>query len=693
MNYYTASVGFANLTHSMAPFWTTANPDADAWGVESRNFIFGVGAQSRLSMLGIQGSWDPINIAFQNQNVTEYGIAEDYRVRYKVTVYWEGSEGKAQVIARGGGSSASDSARENYAFPPQTAAAYSPTTVQFANGDPFGEGVTRNFYKRTTEFGPVSVRGLKDHNCVVYANGPTDRFRNPIILVHDVQREVGSAGSNVWETVYAGVTHQNYTPFALYPTYVEAMKHAKALRYLQFEWAHKPEGNTSQSTGEAITGLNYPYTDSWIPEQERSWLSTYHDLPPAFGSSWGFAALNRPTHALFGRSLRAACEICSALGCDLWWNHPFHTTYVGNTPGEIKVREAYFQMFAETVNQHLAPGLKVYSEWGNETWNSGTTYIHGRRYAQNQSLKLTNSDGDLVLRDYSSAWSSNPPWWANTADNQNVGMFAYNAVAAAAISGHIRPLMPGREIVSVWAAQDGQGVIANWIRQASFALWETVPWVFDELDAYAVAPYRTPPVDNAAVENGTLTTAGAFDAVQGAGWLIPASDPSSKWATEVGGKPGFIRQKQFALDLVADPNPGLSFAMPDEQDKRRWNLSLIAYECGQHAIPNTNATKDFTRRLQYEPRYYDFYYRHYETLLSPGPAPMTTTRQPDGYFGSKSQFIANGEPLYDLVTDLSLIGPHGYANSGNFWGTQQFNGEIGAPRAQALRGLIRSNGQ
>ncbi|MGA0210081.1 MAG: hypothetical protein ACO3LZ_09210, partial [Candidatus Nanopelagicales bacterium] len=671
----------------MAPFVGDADVTSDGWKVGvTGNYLFGVGVQSRLSMLGIKGEWDPINIAFQNQYVTEYGVKDEYRVKYKVTVYWEGSEGRAQITQRV--RTGSDAAITNLFSPPQTSEAFSASTVQFANGDPFGEGLTRSFYKRTTEFGPVSVRELKDSNISIYANGSVDPFRNAIILVHDVQKEVGGVGSGVWETVYAGFTHENYTPFALYPTYVEAVSHLKTLRYLSFGWAHQAEDVISQSTDEDITGLNYPYNDSWHTADQNAAFSKYRDLPPTFGVSNGFGAINRPTHVLFGRSLRAAVEICSALGCDLWWNHPFHSTYVGNTPGAVKVREAYLQMFAETVNQHLAPGLKVYSEWGNETWNFSNPFYHGTRYAQNQGLKLANANGDLVLRDYTSEWASSPPWWANPSGNQNVAMFAYNAAASAAISAYLRPLMPGRDLVSVWGGQDSGGTLRYDIRSAAMALWATIPWVFDELDAYAVAPYRTPLVDNAAVEAGTLTTSAAFDAIQSDGWLLPASDTSSKWATEVSGKPGMVQQKQFVLDLDAPyANPAVadqSFKFPADEGKRRWNLRLLAYECGQHAVPNTDATKEFQRLLQYEPRYHNYYYRHYETLLSSGPAPMVTTRQADGYYGSTSQFIANGEPLYDMVCDLGIISAHG----GSFyWGTQQFNGEIGAPRASALRDL------
>jgi len=689
VNYYTSSVGFANLTHSMAPFWSDSNVNGDGWRVGSGatwNYLFGVNMQSRLSMLGIKGAWDPINVATPaTQNTpTEYGIAENYRVKYKVTVYWEGSEGRAQVTERI--RNGSDAAITNQFWPLQTSAAFSSATVQFANGDPFGEGVSRNFHRRTTEFGPVSVRGLRDSSLSVYANGSTDPFRNAIILVHDVQKEVGGVDSGVWETVYAGFTHENYTPFALYPTYVEAMRHLKTLRYLSFGWAHQAEWMISSSTGEDITGPNYPYNDNWWTPAENAAYSKYRDLPPTFGTAWGFGNLNRPTHVQFGRSLRAAVEICSALGCDLWWNHPFHSTYVGNTPGEVRVREAYLQMFAETINQHLAPGLKVYSEWGNETWNYEIPYVHGHRYARNQSLRLTNANGDPLLANR--RWvNDDSDWWANTSNNELVGLFAYNAAASAAISAYLRPLMPGRELVSVWAGQDARGELRYDIRSAAAALWATIPWVFDELDAYAVAPYRTPEFNNAAVEAGTLTTAEAFDAIEGAGWLLPASDSASQWANGRFGKPGMVQQKQFALDLdapyVTSAGNG-SFKLPADEGKRRWNLRLIAYECGQEALPSTNATKDFTRRLQYDPRYYDFYYRHYETMLSPGPAPMVTTRQADGYFGSESQFIANGEPLYDMACDLDPIGPHGRF----YWGTQQFNGETGAPRASALRQLV-----
>jgi hypothetical protein len=701
VEYWASSLAFANLTYSNRPFWSDSNINGDAWRIGSAataNYLIGATLQGRLSMLGIKGVWDPNTVSDPNPNNTEYGIVDNYRVKYKVTVYWEGGEGRAQITNNP--RTGSDAAIVNQHSPPQTSAAFSTATVQFTNGDPFGEGAARSFYKRTTEFGPVSVRSLKDHTVSVYANGATDPFRNAIILVHDVQKEVGGANSGVWETVYAGFTHENYTPFTLYPAYVDAMRHFKTLRYLAFQWAHGP-GNANGSVGgvaqqgmisvagENITGWQFPYTDTWLSAAERAEFSKYRDLPPTFGTAWGFGNLNRPTHAHFGRSLRAAVEICSALGCDLWWNHPFHSTYVGNTPGEVKLREAYFQLFAETVNQHLAPGLKVYSEWGNETWNDGTSpYYHGVRYAQNQALKLANANGDLVIRDYTSVVASNNTWWSNLSGQAFTGAFAYNAASSAKIASFLRPLMPGRELVAVWSSQDGGGGVRGEVHTSAFALWQTMPWVFDELDAYAVAPYRTPPVNNAAVEAGTLTITAAFDAIQSAGWLLPWNDPASRWYSTSGeyntnqGRPGWLEQKNLALDLVN------TYTTPGDSGKRRWNLRLIAYEAGQHAVPGTPATSEFQRKLQYEPRYYDFYYRYYEALTSPGPSPVVTARQADGYFGLKSQVTANAEPLYDMVCELTPIGHHRLNNSPFSWGLQQFNGELGAPKAEAVRQIV-----
>jgi hypothetical protein len=193
------------------------------------------------------------------------------------------------------------------------------------------------------------------------------------------------------------------------------------------------------------------------------------------------------------------------------------------------------------------------------------------------------------------------------------------------------------------------------------------------------------------VISGDLVAAGIFDEAESMGWLLPWSDPGSRWGSTViveswgttnYTRPGWNRHKLFALDALPQSE---GFVLPDDANKRRWNLRLIAYECGQHHMPSNSTAQEVIRRLQYEPRYYDFYYRHYETLFSPGPAPVLVERQPDGYFGLKSQVVQDAEPLFDLVCDLSPIGTH---IGQYYWGVQQFNGEQGTPRARALRDLV-----
>jgi hypothetical protein len=711
-NYFAGGVSFANLFHSMNLYngqdegfqgHLGTNRDADGWGNGTGGLLFMVNIHSRLSALGIRGAW----------NVNAFRLdGDDYRIRYKITVYWEGSQGKALVRERGLYGGAGDGASSFMPPYPQTWPAYSSQTVQFALGDPFGRSQSGNFYKRTTSFGPVSVRQLSDKQLQIYGNGSSDRFRNAVLLVHDVEREVGAPGSNVWESVYAGFTHENYTPFAMYPTFVDAMKHLRVMRFLGFGWAHTSE--MTVSTGDAISGVNYPYDGTF---------NTFRDLPPTYsaanGEELGFAAINRPTHSRFARSIRAAVEVCNALGADMWWNHPFQSTFVGNSDGPIQVRTAYLDTFADTINQHLAGGLSVYSEWANESWNWQFPYQHVLRYAQNQFTRLTNAAGVRVQRDYRNAFGSNAPWWAETPDI-NIGMFAYNAASSAAIASYLRPRMQGREIISVWGSQDAGATVRNEVRIAGMVLFATTPEIFDELDAYATAPYRQPPVfptqpsqsslpifdarfaadgggnvdqGYARIQAGGHGPSQIFDEAEAAGWLLPWTNPDSQWRNAFqqeswGQAPytrnGWIGQKLFVLDANAGDE---RFVLPADLGKRRWNLRLVGYECGQHHTPSNNTVRDVIRRLQYEPRYYDFYYRHYETLLSPGPAPVITERQADGYFGLKSQIVQNAEPIYDIVCDLAPISPHN-PGFGHYWGVQQFNGETNSPRAEGLKQLV-----
>jgi len=74
-----------------------------------------------------------------------------------------------------------------------------------------------------------------------------------------------------------------------------------------------------------------------------------------------------------GAPVETMVSLANTLRADAWFSMPYQAS------------DDYIQSFANYVNQHLNPGLKVYIEYTNEAWNN--IFVH-RRYTIDQGVKL-----------------------------------------------------------------------------------------------------------------------------------------------------------------------------------------------------------------------------------------------------------------------------------------------------------------
>jgi hypothetical protein len=717
--------GASYYSHDGWPYRSDAGPLSRSNAVHI-NLVWH-GKERMWSVLGLRGGFDTPPVATLNENGqgSQYpaplGIA-GRSFSFKATCYWEG-----QGIAVAG--------RGQVPPTPQV------QTIEFTGPEghgPFGDG-PRSMKRSAVQYTATgdSPGGLLAYIIESDSTG-TDPLRNLIVLISDV-RDAATG-----ELIYAGFDHTTYRPFQLYPDWVESMRHFSHLRSLQNEFARGTP--TAELLIHEDTGLEY----QWHQESHGSThlLTTgwSRPAPSAPGFERGFAAINRPTHVGFGRSLRAIIEMCNQLDADLWWCHPAPTVFVGtrnsngsiqfarlrgetesdpNQVGSILIDHDYVEGFIDEISAHLKPGLKVYSEWVNEVWNASSAYVWATRYAWTSAMRTLapveyGGDGGLW---FAKRTLESPAIYTGVdlKADANTAMAAFSAAASALLAEGIRERLgpeSDREIVCVAAGQ------SNWRARSALGLgqlWAAMPYLFKHLDAVAHAPYRDPiliwPHNSAESDQHlveTLGTAeGAWDAYEAAGMLQPPSDPTSWWISGVRDNGAnlnyglFLYWKHLALDLPSDLGSDTSnsyarqYAPMDwPANKRRWNLDLLTYEGGTHTLPGNKASDYRTpaRLLMYsvvlEPRNSLFYRRYLETTFMPGPKGLT--RDP----ASESEealyrpgmvpmgVVENAEPLHDRFTFLVTIGQPSFLH-GMFWALQWWNGHMNAAPAAGAKDAVQ----
>jgi hypothetical protein len=262
--------------------------------------------------------------------------------------------------------------------------------------------------------------------------------------------------------------------------------------------------------------------------------------------------LNTATWSESGAPVEVMVALANALDADPWFNMPHQAT------------DEYITKFAQYVQQHLEPELKVYVEYSNEVWNPQFQQYH---WVAAQA-KLTPQETTGVTEWYSRRTTQVTQIWDQVfgADKERV--------------------------IGVIATQAGNPWIAS--RELSYP-WTTQPLSHAQsgIDALAIAPYfggndylLNTPEKVARVSAWAKDSQGGLDA-----FFDELLNGASSGQNAVEFTAATIKtHKQIASDH---------------------NLQLLAYEGGQHlANPNDPSMTDLFIRANRDPRMGQLYERY-----------------------------------------------------------------------------------
>ncbi len=519
-----------------------------------------------------------------------------------------------------------------------------------------------------------------------------------------------------------GFDESNYEPIMANPAWVEKSSVYSVQRFF------------SGSFGRTARSRAY---DTGEPFEQRYEERTHEEHATIREPRWehpveegrmqgGYGAWSRPTHASFALSPRAAIELCNALSADIWWSHPYLAVRDdesqpefdadGNRTRGFWVDREYIEGYTALINDYLAPGLRVFSEWTNESWGgwSINSYGAGRLWGIHCFYRT----------------KYNPPGYGDGPGDGRAAS-AFDMLASAKLARNIRAgLDDGRELIATCNMQEAVGRTAN-VALALIHATEHGRELLEELDAIGLAPYRSwpggwqeitgltrqqmeegprppharfpddesqwiriapwPLEDHPRWQPGTtpgpgkgyMTTQDMADYWNSLGADRPWDDPQSWW-NDLGEERQrntrwrSTQWKLLAIDALPERHDrdefnfsrlvfeGGRFRRLADDAPPRWDLKLVAYESGQH-----NTLRDFYqyplrrfRDLQYHPDYRIWHESYYGAMFSPGPR-----RNEDGTISK------DAEPLYYVVNNLSNIRRHSAASwwgSGMWWGVLEY---------------------
>lgn len=674
----------------------------------------------RLSeMLQLPWSWDEPRQGYLNAAGTKVFLQNADSIYGKtftcsLDVYWEGS----------------GYIHPDFASASNTLTKLTPSLTTFVN-DPFALGRTNVQMWKVSKTQTWTVGNTFNLGIRIEESDPNDPVRNVVALITNVR---GPSG----ELIYAGYDQTNYTAFALYPSAKQRWDRAACMRTTQLGYAHANRSEydnslwTKHATDASGNALVMEMYDSASNIKEYPiWQAIVEPEKHPCGTELGLEAVCRPTHACCGRSLRAMIEICNQCDCDLWWTHPFYAITVAtdidgeltypltasadssnpdasdpNETGYLRVDPDYADWFVSEI-QRLKPGLKVYSEFVNEIWNTFAKFAVPNFIAYNWSHKAKadpqfGGDDQPFMKIAQSRVVGQAGVFAGTSikkiGNQH-GVFI-SALGTALLAKELRDRSISCELVCViggWHNQIGNSTDAI---QSAFALQ---PYLMREVDAIATAPYRAALValqrrnkEQWAIAWHDLygSTEAAWDyIVNVAKTHEPVTNPESWWN---GNGNANIHQcqawKNVALDIAYDSDDDNKFerSLPVGWDpsKRRWNWALLGYEGGIPTYPVSKPSEvpqdirmwAYIRvpEFNYDPRNRMHAQRYYEMLFQPWTKGITTDPQ-EGT--AEALMYRTGrmpagidsvqEPMYALLNDLVNTQQFAVATGGTtIWSNQ-----------------------
>ena len=668
-----------------------------------------------LEMLSLPGSeiLDADEYAIENGKLRAKLPAEvrNRTFTFDLRCYWEGS-GRA-VGGRVGIGTAPETSQVSFTGP---------------SGDgPYGDG-TRTMSMSVTglsvEFDDVGLPTQTYLTAFITESDATgdNPLRNLIAMVANVRDAVTG------ELIYAGFDHTNYAPFQMYPRAIERYRKVSHIRSLQNEHARSTyeslrlSSMVHEKVGDLVQTLEY-----WDLDQETQPLirTVWTPVKDPSGYEKGFGAINRPTHACFGNSMRAMVEVCRQCGCGLWWCHPAATikvatvidgeevhaldvgSSIGNASqtGTLAVWEDYAAGFASEI-ERMPPGVEVFSEYANENWNTAANYQFQNITCFNVAQRAIagenyGGDGDVFVRRVGAKYAIGASGLfaeTETGDAQkepNATILATGILAGCVIAQRIRELT-SRSIVCVggmWS--NGRAFNAKAIGM----LFARAPLMMKELDALAEAPYRDPIWwdqianirANRWMRDQSLVAFGSGDAVWASldgpvdhierkfGETRPYTSDDSLWKYR---RDHFTAFKSLALDRAY--SGGFSYErqyVPSGwSGRRRWNLRALCYEGGSHWLPGERpseyvaGSRQISAALSVHPLYETFQRRYMETLFSPGPRGLVRDAADalEAQLFKAGQVPAgveeNAEPLSGAFTHIRGIDDPTWAGGSSWWG-------------------------
>lgn len=593
-----------------------------------------------------------------------YPIADSLQGRtfkFKLSTYWEGTGYCHWNFAK-----ASNNTPGNERQTPQT--------VTFAQS-PFADGRTNVQMSKVTGDFQWAMENATFLGTIIEESDPADPVRNMLMLISDVREVIDPSDPSTDIPIYAGFDESNYTPFAMLPSAKAKFQRASILRTTQLKYAHANKAHyaSNQMAWEPVRDANGDIVQfqGWSSQNTSTielpiYRSVVSPKKHASGAEFGLEAISRTTHVAFGHSLRAMIEICNQCDCDLWWTHPLASMYIGrqtengvvyptravlppdpNDPeqtGYLTVDPDYADWFVSEL-QYLKPGLKVYSEFVNEVWNSAASFEIPYRNAYAWAQKALadpafGGDGQPMWYRQQSRTIGASGHFAGTQINQLSGK-AGNAISilgACLLAKAFRERSAPCEIVAVAGFQGQVHATGIGALEEVFAMQ---PYLIKELDAISIAPYRgphnlyKPPEYPANADRAIIfkEVYGSSEAawsnqvdVQGAHKGI--DDPTSFWRRDAY-LPFLQRWKDIALDL--DSGRKLPVGWPSA--RRRWNLQLMAYECGTETqfvskkwevpVETQIWAWERTHNFHFDARHRLYARRYWEWLFHPGPKGLT----------------------------------------------------------------------
>lgn len=612
------------------------------------------------------------------------------------------------------------------------------TTVVFAGPDgdgPYGDGprtMSRTVTGMAASFNENGGFNAGEDYFTVFITDSDATGVNPLRNLMVMVTNVRDAATG--ELIFAGFDHTTYKPFQLYPKALARFQKVSHLRSLQNDHARDTWSSLARRSmvHDAVRADGVAITEN-LEKHDRSVVSdllirtVWDPVKDPSGYEKGFGAINRPTHACFGSSLRAIVEVCRQAGCGLWWCHPTATvkvssvsdgvetyaTEVGSTVGDatqtgtLSVWEDYAAGFAAEI-ERMPEGVPIYSEYANENWNTASSYNYQNVKCFNYALRAISGadyggDGDVFCRRVGNPYAVGAGGvFAGTITgdaqkNASSAILAGGMVAGCVIAKEIRQ-RSNREIVCVgglWSARRSLNV------EALAILFARAPVLMKQLDAIADAPYRNPVWWDAEasinankwMRDQSLVAFGSGEAVWAAldgpedsedpkfGETRPYTDPQSLWDNN-GRLKHFRAFKALALDQeysdgVTITRKWIPNGWPASQ--RRWNLKALAYEGGSHWLPGEaySAYRTESRRISaamtLHPLYEKFQLRYMETMFSPGPRGLLrdAANAIEGTVFNPGKVPAgvqeNVEPLYGCFTHILGIDDPG-ADASAYWG-------------------------